>query len=128
MNEENKKILIVEDDDLTLRMLSDVFRSKNFFVMEAVDGKEALDVALRECPDVILLDIVIPEISGIQVLERLRKSGCCKNIPVVVMTNLESTQVIDEALEAGRCDFIIKTDLSISDIVRRVNGHLKNEK
>ncbi len=123
---ENKKILIVEDDDLTLRMLSDVFRNRNFSVLEAINGKEALDTALRECPDIILLDIVIPEINGIQVLKRLRKSGCCKDIPIIVMTNLEGTQPIDEALEAGRCDFMIKTDWSISDIVKRVNGHLSN--
>jgi CheY-like chemotaxis protein len=127
MPEEKKKILIVEDDELTLRMLSDAFRNEGLYVMQAINGKEALDMALRECPNLILLDVVIPEIDGIQVLKRLRKDGCCKDIPIIVMTNLEGTEVVDEALNAGRCDFMIKTDWVISDIVKRVKGHLENK-
>jgi len=124
MAEENKKILIVEDDDLTLRMLSDAFRNEGFFVYEAIDGKEGLDTALRECPDIILLDIIIPEMDGLSVFKRLRKSGCCVDTPIIVMTNLEETESITKALSLGKCDFIIKTNLSIGDIVKRVNTHL----
>lgn len=124
MTDENKKILIVEDDALTLQVLSDVFRKENFFVMEAISGEEAIDTALRECPSFILLDIVLPEMDGIKVLERLRKTGCCTKVPIIVMTNLEGSSEVDRALEAGECDFIIKTDWVVSDIVKRVKKHL----
>lgn len=128
MLDKNKRILIIEDDDTTIRILSDAFRSNGFFVYEAIDGKEGIDIALRECPDVILLDIIIPEINGLEVFKRLRKSGCCVDTPIVIMTNLEETDSITEALSLGKCDFIIKTDLSISDIIKRVYTHLGAEK
>ncbi len=123
----NKKILVVEDDDLTLKMLADSLREEGFFVFEAIDGKEALDIALKECPDLILLDVVIPEIDGMTVFKRLRESGCCKAITIILLTNLGETEAITEALENGMCDFMIKTDWSVGDVVNRVKKHLENK-
>lgn len=127
MTSVDKKILIIEDDELTLKMLSDAFRNEGLSVIEAMDGKEALDVALRECPDIILLDVIIPEVDGMTVFKRLRESGCCKDTTIIILTNLEQTEAITEALEAGKCDFMIKTDWAIADIVKRVKGHLEGE-
>ena len=126
MTDIDKKILIVEDDELTLRMLSDTFRGEGLSVMEAMDGKEALDTALRECPDIILLDVIIPEVDGITVLKRLREAGCCKDTTIIILTNLEETRAITEALKVGKCDFMIKTNWSIGDVVKRVKAHLSS--
>ena len=127
MQKTDKKILIVEDDDLTLKMLSGALRDEGFFVIEAMDGKEALDEALKECPDLILLDVVIPEIDGMTVFKRLRESGCCTETTIILLTNLEETKAITEALETGICDFMIKTDWSVGDVVNRVKKHLENK-
>ncbi len=127
MQKNNKKILVVEDDDLTLKMLSSSLREEGFFVFEAMDGKEALDVALKECPDLILLDVVIPEIDGMTVFKRLRESGCCTKTTIILLTNLEETEAITEALKAGTCDFMIKTDWSVGDVVNRVKKHLEDK-
>ncbi len=124
MTKINKKILIVEDDALTLTMLSDMLKDEGYCVVEAVDGKEAIDTALKECPDLILLDIVIPEIDGLGVFKRLRKDGCCKDTPIILLTNFEKTAAITDALELGKCDFMIKTDWDIKDIIKRVKTHL----
>jgi len=120
----DKKVLIVEDDEMTLSMLSGTLRDEGFSIIEAMDGKEALDAALKECPDLILLDIIIPEIDGLSVFKRLRKDGCCKDTPIMLLTNLEETQSITKALEMGKCDFMIKTNWAIKDVVRRIKEHL----
>lgn len=120
----DKKILIVEDDALTLTMLSEILKEEGFSVVEAVDGREAIDIALKECPNLILLDIIIPEIDGIGVFKRLREDGCCKDTPIILLTNFEKTAAITDALELGKCDFMIKTDWEIKDIVGRVKTHL----
>jgi len=127
MQKIDKKILVVEDDDLTLKMLSSSLREEGFFVFEAIDGKEALDIALKECPDLVLLDVVIPEIDGMTVFKRLRESGCCKKTTIILLTNLGETKAITEALENGMCDFMIKTDWSVGDVVNRVKKHLENK-
>lgn len=119
-----KKVLIVEDDALTLKMLSDTFRSEGFVVFEATSGTEAIDTALRECPDLILLDIIIPEMDGLTVFKRLREKGCCKDISIILLTNLEETKAITDALEMGKCDFMIKTNWTIGDVVKRAREHL----
>ncbi len=124
MSKLDKKILIVEDDELTLTMLSNMLKDEGFHVIEAVDGKEAIDMALKECPNLILLDIIIPEIDGLEVFKRLREDGCCKDIPIILLTNFEKTNAITDALETGKCDFMIKTDWDIKDIVKRVKTHL----
>jgi len=125
MSKNDKKILVVEDDELTLKMLSDTLRAEGFFVFEAMDGSEALDVALKQCPDLILLDIVIPEIDGMTVFKRLREAGCCKDTTIILLTNLEETKAISEALEEGKCDFMVKTNWTIGDVVKRVKEHLE---
>ncbi len=119
-----QKILIVEDDEMTLTMLSRVLKEEGYNIFEAVDGREALDVALRECPNVILLDIIIPEVDGLDVFKQLREKGCCKDTPIILLTNFEKTDAISSALELGRCDFMVKTDWEIKDIVKRVKTHL----
>ncbi len=127
MQKIDKKILVVEDDDLTLKMLSSSLREEGFFVFEAIDGKEGLEIALKECPDLILLDVVIPEIDGMTVFKRLRESGCCKKTTIILLTNLGETEAITEALENGMCDFMIKTDWSVGDVVNRVKKHLEDK-
>lgn len=122
--EKSKKILIVEDDALTLTMLSDTLKNEGFDVVEAIDGREAIDFAVKECPDLILLDIIIPEVDGLDVFKRLREEGCCKDTPIILLTNFEKTDAIAEALELGKCDFMVKTDWEIKDIVKRVKTHL----
>ncbi len=118
------KILIVEDDPLTLTVLSKELGNEGFCIFEATDGKQAIDKALGECPDVILLDIIIPEIDGLAVFKKLRNKGCCKDTPIILLTNFEKTEAITDALEMGKCDFMIKTDWDIKDIIKRVKTHL----
>ena len=105
-------------------MLSDTLKNEGFDVVEAIDGREAIDFAVKECPNLILLDIIIPEVDGLDVFKRLRKEGCCKDTPIILLTNFEKTDTIAEALELGKCDFMIKTDWEIKDIVKRVKTHL----
>jgi len=125
-NKKKKKILIIEDEALQLKLLGDVFAAEGFDVLKAGDGEEGLRVALKERPDLILLDIILPRMNGITVLKELRKDSWGKNVPVVILTNLVEVEKAKEALEEGVYDFLIKANCSLDEIVKKVKEGLVN--
>ena len=88
------KILIVEDDALLLKMYSKMLADSSYEVKEAVNGKKGLEIALAEKPDLILLDIKMPVMNGMEMLKELRKDSCGKSVPVIILTNLEANDQI----------------------------------
>ena len=120
-----KKLLIVEDEVPLLKILMDSFYGPNLQVIGATSGKEALNLALRERPDLILLDLMIPKMDGFAVLERLRQDPWGKNAAVLILTNLEGrADKTLQALEHGVFEFLIKTRWSLSSIKKLVYGKL----
>ena len=122
-----KKILIVEDEAFQIKILGDIFTAEGFDVLKASDGEEGLNVALREHPDLILLDILLPKIDGITMLKELRKNSWGKNIPVVILTNLVEAEKAKEALEEGVYDFLIKANSGLDEILKKVKEKLANK-
>jgi len=88
------KILIVEDDALLLKMYSKMLADSSYEVKEAVNGKKGLEIALAEKPDLILLDIKMPVMNGMEMLKELRKDSWGKSVPVIILTNLEANDQI----------------------------------
>ncbi|PIR92396.1 response regulator [Candidatus Falkowbacteria bacterium CG10_big_fil_rev_8_21_14_0_10_44_15] len=123
----NKKILIVEDEALMLRSLSDKFREEKFTVLEANDGANGLDSALANHPDIILLDIIMPKMDGLTVLEKLRQDEWGKEVPVIILTNLSDSDKVAEAMKNRAYDFLVKADWKLEDIVRKVNEKLAKD-
>lgn len=126
-DKQKKKVLLIDDDELGMAVLERVLKQEGFEVIVTDDGEKGLGLAFSECPDIILLDIILPGISGIDVLREVRRDGCCKDTPVILLTNYDKSDVITEALEAGRCDFMVKTNWDIKDVVKRIKKHLKIE-
>lgn len=119
------KILLVEDDPMIAEIYVKKFESAGFEIVNAVTGKEVLKYASEQSFDVILLDMVIPEISGMDVLKELKKSGTYDpDIKVIVFSNLSETETQREALENGADGFIGKADFSPSEIVEEVRRRM----
>lgn len=118
------KILIVEDDALLLRMYQEAFKSDGFEVLFAGDGQEGLDVARANKPMIILLDIMMPKMNGMQMLEQLKADSAIRNIPVIMLTNLSDTMDAERALKLGAVKYVIKSENKPREVINIVKDIL----
>jgi DNA-binding response OmpR family regulator len=115
----------VVEDELDLReALRDKLNFVGFSVIEAIDGEQGLEVALREHPDLILLDIIMPKMDGLVMLKRLREDPWGKNSNVIMLTNLSDAKSVSSALEQGTYDYFVKSDWKIEDVVAKIQQRL----
>ena len=125
------KILIVEDDPLMQRMYQKIFSLENYDVVTADNGEDALVKIREHQPTLILLDIMMPKVNGLQVLEKLKSDPDTKHIPVVMLTNLAGTQDAENALEKGAVKYIVKSEHEPKSIVNMVKeiiaGYTRND-
>jgi CheY-like chemotaxis protein len=125
------KILLVEDDPLMLRMYQKIFTFEKHEVEIAADGEEGLAKAQAVNPTIILLDIMMPKMNGLQVLEQLKANPATKAIPVIMLTNLAGQQDAETALSKGAVKYIIKSEYEpkqIADMVEEViAGYSRND-
>jgi DNA-binding response OmpR family regulator len=124
MENNNKKILIVEDENTLRQAMADKFMREGFKVLEASDGETGLDKAIKEHPDIILLDIIMPKVDGLSMLKQLRADSWGTNVPVLVLTNLNDAEYVAKAMESGVYDFLVKSDWKLDDLVQRVKNKL----
>jgi DNA-binding response OmpR family regulator len=122
----SQTILIVEDEAALLQTLAETFKAAGFTVLQARDGKEGLGVALVNHPALILLDIVMPVMDGMAMLERLREDRWGKEVPVILLTNLSDPAKVSEALAGGAYDYLVKTDWKLDEVVERVRYRINH--
>jgi two-component system alkaline phosphatase synthesis response regulator PhoP len=122
MADVNKKILVVEDDKDFLFILQTNFSNEGFSVLAAKDGKEGLDLVGKEKPDLIILDILMPNMDGIEMAKQMKEKGI--NIPIIFLTNVSDTDRISKAEQIVPSDYIIKSDMSVDKIVAHVKKKL----
>jgi len=120
----NKKILIVEDEESTLNVFSDSFTSAGFTVLAAKDGQAGLGLALKERPDIILLDINMPVMDGLTMLEQLRQDSWGGQVQVMLLTNFGDMDKVAKAAEKNVFDYFLKKDWKTEDIVKKVKEKL----
>ena len=114
------KILLVEDDPFLLSMYNTKFELENFKVVTAEDGEKGLKLALKELPDVILLDIMLPRMDGFEVLKALKADKKTSGIPVILLTNLSQKEKVKEGLSLGANDYLIKAHFMPSEVVEKI--------
>lgn len=119
-----KSILVVDDEEDLRGVLEQKFTDEGFTVFTAKNGKEAIDVALKNKPDMIVLDIVMPEMNGFEMLSELQKDEWGKNVPVIFLTNSSSLETISKAVEFSSAEYIVKTDIGLDEIVKRVKERM----
>lgn len=120
-NKSDKKILIIEDDE-SLASAYRIKLSPLFQTFNTITGSEGLKTAIDWQPDLIILDLFLPGLSGQEVLTELKKQDKTKDIPVIVLTNLEGQ--CDKMLEGGASDCLIKTDMSMEGILTKIKSYL----
>lgn len=114
------KILIVEDDPLMSRMYQKIFKFEGFEVDFAGDGEEGLEKVRSGKPTLILLDIMMPKMNGLEVLDKLKMDPELKGIPVIMLTNLAGTADAEAALTKGAVKYIIKSEYEPKQVVNMV--------
>jgi two-component system cell cycle response regulator DivK len=118
-----KRILVVEDNKLDMRLLKDILEGSGYETLQAADGLEAIDLAFASLPDLILMDIQLPEISGLEVTRRLRGDDRSRRIPIVAVTAFAMGWHEREALDSG-CDAYISKPISVLGFLNTVESFL----
>ena len=122
------KILIVEDDLFLANLLSLRFKKENFEVVQAFSGNEALKKLEELRPDIILLDIILPQKNGFEVLESISQNPQTQNIPVIIVSNLGQESDIEKGKMLGAMDYYVKARLSIDELVAKVKNLVSTAK
>lgn len=104
-----------------MEVLSDKFRRSGFIVFQAIDGVEGLKAALRQKPDLVVMDIVMPSLDGLQMLKKLREDKWGNTARVLILSNLSDPQQLDEARLGGVLEFMVKSNWSLEDVVRKAS-------
>jgi len=120
MTDQKKIILVVEDEEPMQLVLRDVLKVEGYIVLEAKNGIEGLELALKEHPDLILLDILMPKMDGLEMLKNLRADEWGRSVPVIVLTNLSDNEDIAKAVEEDVFEYFVKTDIRIDEVIARI--------
>ncbi|MBI3232263.1 MAG: response regulator [Candidatus Doudnabacteria bacterium] len=121
------KILVAEDDKLISSSLCDALKAEGHEPIPAYDGEEAVAKAKETIPDLALLDIMMPKLDGIGVLWEMKSNNDTAKIPVVVLTNIGDVETISKIVEAGATDYLLKSDQSIDEVVKKVREVLSRD-
>jgi len=118
-----KTILVVEDEKPMRQAIVDTLVLKNFQSLEAKNGQEGLAMALREHPDLILLDLLMPKMDGMKMLKTIREDEWGKSVPVIILTNLNATDehMIEDMITEKPLHYLIKTDWDTHGVVKEIS-------
>ncbi|MBU0618831.1 response regulator [Patescibacteria group bacterium] len=119
------KVLIVEDDSLLVKMYSTKLQSLGVEVVIAEDGETAVQLVKSAKPDFVLLDIMLPKLSGLDALKLIRQSAGGKKLPVIILSNLSNEKEKKEAEALQVKDYLVKADHTPSQVVAKIQQHLK---
>lgn len=120
----NKTILLVEDDDRLANVYETRLQAEGFKTKRVANGEDALAAALQVKPDLILLDVMMPKVSGFDVLDILRNTPETTNVKIIMLTALSQDSDRERAKSLGVDDYLIKSQVVIADVVDKINQHL----
>lgn len=121
----NKKILLVEDEKVLIEMYKSKLEQAGFEVILAPDAEEGFNIAKKEKPDLVILDILLPKGDGISFLEKLRDDLETTPIPVVAFSNYDGVETKKKAFDLGVLDYLIKTNYTPKELVERIKTFLE---
>jgi len=119
-----KKILFIEDESALQKTFGEILSQEGFKMISALDGETGLNLAKKEKPDLILLDLILPKLHGFEVLKRLKGDPETKEIPIIVLTNLEEIADVEKAIELGATTYLVKANYSLEEIVQKIKKAL----
>jgi DNA-binding response OmpR family regulator len=119
-----KKILFIEDEFTLQKAFQELLTKEGYKMISALDGETGLKLAKEEKPDLILLDLILPRIHGLDVLKALKEDQETKNIPIIILTNLEGITDIDKAIELGATTYLVKAQYSLQEVLEKIKKAL----
>ena len=121
-----KKILFIEDEPALQESFKSAFARKGYELMQAMDGDDGLARMRVDKPDMVLLDLILPKKHGFEVLQEMKNDAVLKELPVIVLTNLENSEDVEKALELGATTYLVKANYSLEEIVQKVEEALRS--
>lgn len=115
-----KKILFIEDESALQKTFGDILEQEGYKMVSAMDGEEGLKLAGTEKPDLILLDLILPKINGFDALKQLKGNSALKDIPVIVLTNLEGAGDIEKVLNLGATTYLVKANYTLEEVIQKI--------
>lgn len=119
-----KKVLIIEDEKILLEMYRDKFKKGGLRIIEAQDAQEGLDVAKKQKPDLIILDILLPRENGLLFLEKKKNIPEISSIPVIAFSNFDDPETKEKAIMLGVKDYIIKSNYTPGEVLEKIKKYL----
>ena len=124
MSEKKPKILMIEEDHFLRKIYRDKLSRSGFEFLEATNGEEGLNKIIAEKPNVVLLDLILPRKNGFDVLVDMKSNKNTENIPVIILSNLGQESDIQRGLALGAKDYLVKTEVSLSEVVEKAKEQL----
>ncbi|MCP6718430.1 MAG: response regulator [Patescibacteria group bacterium] len=115
-----KTILFIDDESSLQKTVGESLTQEGYKVIPALDGEIGLKLAKEKGPDLILLDLILPKAHGFEVLKKIKEDADTKNIPVIVLTNVEGIEEIDKAIELGAITYLVKSQYSLKELTEKV--------
>jgi len=119
-----KKVLFIEDESALQKTFVDILKQEGYEMISALDGETGLRLAKTQKPDLILLDLILPRVNGFEVLKKLKGDKETKDIPVIVLTNLEGIGDVEKAIELGATTYLVKAQYSLEEVVQKIKQAL----
>jgi len=120
-----KKVLIIEDDSFLQGLEAGKLEKEGYKVITASTGEEAMKKINEPDIDVILLDLILPDFDGFEILKKIRTIETLKNIPVIVFSNLSEEKAINKSKELGATNFMVKSNFTLDELIKHINSILK---
>jgi len=119
-----KTILFIEDESALQKTFGEILKQNNYKMISALDGETGLRLAQDEKPDLILLDLILPRLNGFEVLKKLKENPQLKEIPIIVLTNLEEVSSVEKAIESGATTYLVKAQYSLEEVIQKIKQAL----
>jgi CheY-like chemotaxis protein len=123
----NEKILIVEDNPQNMRLIQMTLEMRGYVLLEAIDGEEGLNTAIRERPDLIIMDIQLPKMNGLDVVRKLRQTSGFEGVPIIAITAYAMKSDEERSIEAG-CNAYLPKPINTRELPKIISDMLSNKK
>jgi len=117
-----KKILFIEDESALQEALGEMLSQDGYEIVAALNGEEGLKLAQTKNPNLIVLDLVLPKIHGLEVLKKLKENKKTQNIPVIVLTNLETAEDVEKSIKMGATAYLVKSSYSLEEVTEKIKN------
>ena len=115
-----KTILFIEDESTLQKTFGDILGKAGYEMISALDGETGLKLAKNKKPDLVLLDLILPKMHGFEVLKELKGDPETKDIPIIVLTNLEGLEEVNKAIELGAKTYLVKTQYTLEEVMAKI--------